>query len=142
MRRLSKLFVMVGAALMVAGSGPALEDGDKGEIRRVIEQQIDAFRHDDAAGAYAFAAPAIQRVMPSADEFLAMVKRSYPPVYRPRSFAFVEGRDGEAHGADQAVTIQAEDGTDWVALYSLAKQPDGAWRITGCVLVKAPGTLI
>jgi hypothetical protein len=36
--------------------------------------------------------------------------------------------------------VQDEAGADWLALYTLEKQPDGAWRITGCQLTKAPGT--
>ena len=46
------------------------------------------------------------------------------------------GDDGVALG----VTLQDEDGADWAALYSLEKQPDGAWRITGCRLTRAPGS--
>ena len=104
----------------------------------MIERQFDAFKRDDAAGAYGFASPTIQGMFPSQDAFMAMVQRAYPPVYRPRSFEFGPTREvGE--GLEQAVGIQDRSGNDWDAVYSLEKQPDGSWRISGCRLVKRPG---
>ncbi len=37
------------------------------------------------------------------------------------------------------MSLQDEAGIDWVALYTLQRQVDGQWRITGCQLKKAPG---
>ena len=144
-RALFGVAAMLAASLAVLGptvSGArAVEAADKSAIRSVIERQLDAFKHDDAPGAYAFAAPNIRRIIPSHDDFIDMVKRSYKPVYRPRSYAFGESRETDA-GLDQALNIQDEEGGDWVAVYSMEKQPDGSWNITGCALVKAPGTTV
>lgn len=135
MRRLAAL-VLLGA--LAAGPAAGLDDADREAVRGVISGQVEAIRRDDAAGAYAFAAPGIRRIFPSEDVFLEMVRRGYPPIYRQRRFAFgtiEETGDGLA----QAVDIQDEAGVDWVAKYTLERQPDGTWRITGCSLVKAPG---
>ena len=125
------------AALVPAGAG-ALEESDRAATRSAIEGQIDAFRRDDAAAAYAFASPVIQRMFLSEDRFLDMVREGYRPVYRPRSYDFGPLRE-TATGLEQAVSIQDADGVDWDAVYSLERQPDGAWRISGCRLVKRPG---
>ncbi len=124
--------------LLTGGAARALEEADRQAIQRTIERQIEAFRRDDAPGAYAFAAPSIQRMFPDDQGFLAMVRQGYKPVYRQRSLSFGETRDAP-DGPLQAVRLQDEDGVDWLAIYSLERQPDGSWRIAGCVLVREPG---
>lgn len=69
---------------------------------------------------------------------MALVREGYRPVYRPRRYAFVDTRETRA-GLDQAMEIQDEGGTDWIALYSLERQGDGSWRIAACRRVRAPG---
>ena len=131
-------------ALMVLGvlSGPALaaDEAARSQARATVERQIEAFRKDDAATAYAQAAPAIQNMFPSPDTFIAMVRSGYKPVYRARRFSIDRIEDAGDDNLALGVTLQDEDGVDWVALYSLEKQSDGEWRINGCKLVKAPGS--
>ena len=128
--------------LLVFGlAGPALaDDGARAAARAVITKQVEALGRDDASTAYAQAAPAIQELFPNADLFIGMVRNQYRPVYRHRSFVFGEGRDTGEAGVMQSVAIQDEYGVDWTAEYSLARDADGSWRITGCRLIKAPGT--
>ncbi len=122
-------------------SGPAAaDDGTREAARATITKQAEALGRDDAATAYAQAAPAIREIFPNADLFLGMVRDQYRPVYRHRSFVFGDGRDVDGTTVIQSVAIQDEDGVDWTAEYSLERGPDGAWRITGCRLIKAPGT--
>ena len=130
------------ALLLVLGvSGPAAaDDGAREAARATITKQAEALGRDDAATAYAQAAPAIQEIFPNADLFLGMVRNQYRPVYRHRSFVFGDGRDVDDTTVTQSVAIQDEDGVDWTAEYSLERGPDGTWRITGCRLIKAPGT--
>jgi hypothetical protein len=130
------------AFLLILGlSGSALaDDGARAEARAVIAKQVEAFGRDDAPTAYAQAAPAIRELFPNADLFIGMVRNQYRPVYRHRSFVFGEGRDTGEAGMVQSVAIQDEYGVDWTAEYSLVRGADGAWRITGCRLIKAPGT--
>ena len=130
------------ALLLVLGlAGPAAADeAGRAAARAVIAKQVEALGRDDAPTAYAQAAPAIQELFPNADLFIGMVRNQYRPVYRHRSFVFGEGRDTGAAGMVQSVAIQDEYGVDWTAEYSLARDADGSWRITGCRLIKAPGT--
>ena len=130
--RLVLLFV---AAL--CGSA-AFSDADRGSVQSVIERQLGAFRADDAATAYSFAAPEIRAMYPTQDTFMQMVQRLYPQVYRPRSYAFGELAE-KAGQLEQTVDIVDAEGVFWTALYTLARQPDGSWKITGCYLLKKPG---
>ncbi len=113
-------------------------DADRMAIQAVITAQIDAFRADDAARAYAHAAPSIQQIFPTPESFMAMVKQGYEPVYRPQSFRF--GQLGEDFS--QRVSIVGPDGRTYEALYTMQRQPDGTWRITGCSLLEIPGTAV
>ena len=104
----------------------------------MIEQQIDAFKRDDAAGAYSFAAPGIQQIFPTAEIFMQMVRKGYQPVYRPRSYAFGELTEIEGKLV-QPVQIVGPDEIPVTALYIMERQPDGSWKIGGCVLTRGPG---
>ena len=110
------------------------------DIRNVITSQIEAFKRDDAAGAYAFAAPVIQHIFPDEDVFIDMVKRGYPQVYRPKSYAFGTAQPTE-NAIAQTVILTDADGKQWQALYTLEKQPDGHWKISGCRILKADGVV-
>ncbi|MCJ2071375.1 DUF4864 domain-containing protein [Methylobacterium sp. J-030] len=125
--------------LVLAGPAAADEAG-RAAARAVIARQEQALGRDDAPAAYDQAAPAIRELFPNADLFIGMVRNQYRPVYRHRSFVFGEGRDTGADSVAQSVAIQDEYGVDWTAEYSLARDADGQWRITGCRLIKAPGT--
>lgn len=131
-------------ALLGSLSGPAraADDGDRSTGRDLITRQIEAFRHDDAASAFAFASPGIREMFGGSERsFLDMVQRAYPAVNRPRSFTFGPARDvGE--GFEQSLAIQDEQGADWDAVYSLERQPDGSWKISGCRMVKRPGEAV
>ena len=102
----------------------------------VIRSQIEALGRDDAAAAYSYAAPAIQEVFPQADVFMDMVRQSYAPVYRHKSFEFGEARAADGKIAQRVHIIDAE-GVPWEALYTLELEPDGSIKISGCVLLKA-----
>ncbi|MBY0295843.1 MAG: DUF4864 domain-containing protein [Methylobacterium sp.] len=126
--------------LMLALSPSLASEGvDRDAARAVIARQQEAFRRDDAAAAYAEAAPAIKELFGSPDRFVGMVREGYAPVYRNRSFAFDGDEELAGGGLAQRVRIQDLDGTDWIALYTLEREPDGSWKITGCRLLKAPG---
>lgn len=133
---------VVGIILLIcflAGvASPArASDADLATAQAIIRAQEQAFAHDDAKAAYSYAAPAIHVQFPDADEFIAMVRHGYAPVYRHKSFEFGEGRAGDGRIA-QTVRIIDADGNLWDALYTLEQEADGSWKITGCVL-KAVG---
>ncbi|HEV2541539.1 MAG TPA: DUF4864 domain-containing protein [Methylobacterium sp.] len=131
------LFLLLTGA--VAQADDAAHDTARKAARATIERQIDAFRRNDAAGAYAEAAPQIRNLFPSAETFIAMVAKGYAPVLRPRSYRFETAQETADDEIAQGVSLQDETGLDWVALYTLQRQADGQWRITGCQLKKAPG---
>ncbi|MDL2410219.1 DUF4864 domain-containing protein [Rhizobium calliandrae] len=98
----------------------------------LIEEQIDAFLHNDAAAAYSFAAPGIKALFPDKDTFFAMVKKSYQPVFHPGNYAFGKSRSID-NGAVvfQEVLITGLDDKDWTAIYEITRQPDGSYKING-----------
>jgi hypothetical protein len=128
------LFVLLVLAFGVgAGADAPADVAAQAAIHAVIGQQIEAFRHDDAPGAYALASPHIQALFGSADGFMAMVKRAYQPVYRPQSVTFgaLATEDGKL---TQTVQLVGPDGRAAEAHYTMEREPDGSWRIDGCTL--------
>jgi Domain of unknown function (DUF4864) len=118
----------------------ALSAEDEKKIRSVVQGQLDALAKDDAAKAFSFAAPNVREAFGTAPRFLAMVQHGYPVVYRPASVAFlkVEGKDKLAF---QRVQMTDQAGEPWLATYSLERQKNGLWRITGCSVVENRGRM-
>lgn len=114
------------------------EDPRRSAITEVIGAQLDAFKRDDAAAAFAIASPEIQAVFGSPETFLHMVAASYAPVYRPQATTFLDllEQDGMLI---QRVLFTGSEGGQVLALYTMLRQADGSWRIGGCVLVQASG---
>ena len=132
-----RVLVLLAAALLFpACAAMAFDDAERGQAQGIVREQVEAFSHDDAATAWSFASPSIQQMFPSPGMFLAMVAHAYPPVYRNKSFTFGEAKDDGKTLAQKARIVDA-DGVPWDALYTLEKQADGGWKITGCVLLKA-----
>ena len=110
--------------------------GDEDSIRAVIADQMAAFRRDDAAGAYSFATPKIQQQFGNAEIFLEMVRTGYRPVYRPSSVEFLDLVTVEGQLV-QRVYVIGPDGRPRTALYIMERQPDGSWKIDGCILTES-----
>jgi hypothetical protein len=123
-------------AFLLSLASPARAADDVAAAQTVIRSQVEALGRDDAATAYSFAAPAIRDMFPQADIFMDMVRQSYAPVYRHKSFEFGEARVSGGQIAQRVHIIDAE-GVPWEALYTLEQQPDGSVKIIGCVLLKA-----
>ena len=130
-----RALLLLATFLIGLGASPCAAD-DVGAAQSVIRSQEQAFSRDDSAAAYSHAAPAIQSVFPDAETFMAMVRNSYAPVYRHKSFEFGEARAADGKIAQRVHILDAE-GVSWEALYTLELQPDGSLKITGCVLLKA-----
>jgi hypothetical protein len=135
---------MVSLALSLATApGLAVNDAelaaaDREAIRQVISQQLDAFQRDDETEAFSYASPSIQAQFNTPAEFMRMVRSGYEAVYRPRSTRFLEAFviDGQVV---QPLEVVAPDASVVVAYYLMERQPDGTWRISGCVLGRAQG---
>ena len=109
------------------------------EFQRNIAGQIAAFNADDGATAYGFAAPVIQQSFPAPEAFMEMVKKGYPQVYRQKTYRFEDALADTAGRPGQKVRIVDLDGKNWIALYSMEKQADGSWKISGCYILPALG---
>lgn len=112
----------------------AAQDGD---IQGVIGAQIDAFKADDFDRAFSFAAPGIQQIFRTPDNFRQMVTQGYPMVWRPAKVQFL---DLTQRGAVQVQTVRIVDGAgrEHILAYSMIQTGLG-WRIAGVELLKAPG---
>lgn len=127
--------------VLILGFATSAVADDIAAAQSTIRSQTEAFGRDDADAAYSYAAPGIRDIFPRADIFMSMVRRSYAPVYRHKSFEFGDARS-VAGQIQQDVRIIDEDGEAWDALYTLEPQPDGSLKIVGCVLKKAPGQAV
>jgi len=117
-------------------AAPVRAADDVAAAQGVIRSQVEALGREDAAAAFSYAAPALQNVFQQPDIFMAMVRGSYAPVYRHKSFEFGEARTSDGQIAQRVHIIDA-DGVPWEALYTLEQQPDGSLKISGCTLLKA-----
>ena len=118
-----------------------LSESDEKKVRAVVQAQLKAFAADNAKQAFALAAPALQTQFGTPDNFMAMVRTSYPVVYAPANVAFLkpEAQDGDVI---QRVQMNDQQGKPWLAVYSLQQQKDKSWRISGCVIVQSRGRFV
>jgi hypothetical protein len=128
------------ALVAPAAAQPSVSAEDLAEIRAVINRQIDAFRRDDARGAFALASPAVQQTFGTPERFLDVVRAAYRPVYRPAALVFLEP---VVLGDDAVQPVQVTDsaGTLWLAYYAMQRQRDGSWRANGCHLAPPVKTI-
>jgi len=130
---LAVMFATPALAQEGSGANPAFQS--------VITHQLQAIAKDDAATAYSDAAPNVQMIFPSPDTFMNMVRGGYPPVYRNKQYGF-ESSGIDASGRNyQRVEILGADGESYEAVYFMEQQKDGTWKISGCVVVKAAGSV-
>jgi hypothetical protein len=106
----------------------------------VINRQIDAFRRDDAQGAFALVSPGVQHSFGTPERFLDVVRMAYRAVYRPANLQFLDLME---MGGDVVQQVQVTDhaGGVWVAYFSMQRQRDGSWRMDGCHLVQPVRTI-
>lgn len=142
--RVRRAFLLLLAAWAATCAGaqapvaPLLAPADWTEIRRVVIAQRDALVAGDGSAALGFAAPGIRAQYPTPAAFMAMVREGYPALIDAR---YAELLDGAVIGGDviQPLRLVLPDGGVRVALYTMQRQRDGAWRIAGCLV--APSTV-
>ena len=130
------MFAALTSAGVVAAKPLRLSSGDWRAVQVVIAKQMDAFRLDDGDGAFSLASPSVRQVFESADNFMEMVRTEYGAVYRPRNYRFLKPAilDGEPV---QPVEVIALDGAISIAVFSMERQPNRSWRISGCHLLES-----
>jgi len=139
-----RIFVALALALLATlafaqgGAGPSHPAAEWEKIRGVVAAQREALVAGDGERAFAIATPALRRQYGSAAAFMRMVRSGYQALVDARYVEFLEGAviDGSTI---QPLRLVMADGAVLVALYTMERQPDGAWRIAGCVI--APSTV-
>ncbi|WP_299609491.1 DUF4864 domain-containing protein [uncultured Tateyamaria sp.] len=126
---------MMGAVLAVGLAGAALAQGT--EIEGVIGGQIEAFKADDFEQAFTFAAPSIQGIFRTPENFGRMVTQGYPMVWRPADVTYLDLRE-EGGRYVQTVRIEDAEGAVHFLAYAMVETADG-WKIGGVQLLDAPG---
>ena len=143
-RAMPRLLAAIALMALQIGTTPAAASpftaADAAAVRTVVQAQLAAFAADDAARAFFYAAPNVRQATGTPDGFLAMVQRGYPVVYRPASVAFLKP-NGKNDDVIQRVQMTDADGESWLAIYSLQRQKNKTWRITGCSVVENKGRM-
>lgn len=130
--------LLVVVTLGFALTAPARAASDQEEIKTVIESQLNAFAKDDGVEAFTFAAPIVKGIFKTPEQFMAMVKQGYQPVYRNQNRIFGDVfQDGLGRPA-MRVVLTGADGKRYEALYAMEKQADGTWKIAGCTILAIP----
>ena len=125
-------------ALLLPSIAAQAEDARRAGILDVIDAQHRAFQRDNASAAFGFATPDIQAVFNTSTNFLKFVAEVYQPVYRPRAITYLDLIQ-ENGRLVQWILFNRPDDKQVLTLYMMARQPDRAWRISGCVLIKLMG---
>jgi hypothetical protein len=127
---------LAAIVLLAIASTAIAQSPQETAIRGVIARQLEAMNRGDGAAAFAQASPAIQSLFGDAANFMRMVERGYPQVYRSRSHRFLK-LDSTEGRLIQRVLIESDTGTV-VARYEMV-EIDGAWRINGCSIEQTEG---
>jgi Domain of unknown function (DUF4864) len=134
---MANLISKLSIAFIVAFLSFAAQAGSPGTpAQSAIDGQIRAFLADKDAEAYAFAAPNVRTFFPTVESFMGMVKGGYPQVHRPQNWDFGRTQTTDSGAVMQEVLITDMTGKNWAALYTVEKQSDGNWKITGVSLKK------
>lgn len=110
---------------------PQVRASDWKSIKQVISAQRAALIAGDGDKAFGYATPPLRAQFGDADTFMAMVHLGYPALLTARYTEFLEGAviDGLII---QPLRLVDADNSVRVALYTMEKQKNGAWRISGC----------
>ncbi len=112
-------------------------DRDSRRIRRLVRDQLSAFREGDSGKAFGLCTEAIRETFGSAAQLTDTIQRNYPALVDPRQVLFgdyIITPDG------LAVLLQLV-GRDLVsrdALYLVQRDLGGIWRINGCMMAPEP----
>ena len=141
LRHLRHMAALVLLLASVGAQAQPLSANDERTIIATVQAQLDAFAQDDAEKAFSFAAPNIQSMVVTADNFLAMVRTQYRVVYRPAAVVFIKPQ-GQRDNALLRVQMTDSDGAPWIATYALQRQSNATWRIAGCVISEAGDSMV
>ena len=140
MKAVTIVLELAGATLLVATASLAQPETDVKAAAEPIMKQLEAFRRDDYAAAYTFAAAEIKELFDRA-AFERMVKSGYPEIARS-TFAVIArsevGPDGHLY---VSVKIRGANGNSIEAVYDMVQEA-GGWRINGVATKPDPGLVL
>jgi hypothetical protein len=128
------------AVLLMAGFAQAQDESAPEQAwQAVITGQIEAFRANDAPGAFQYAAAPFQTAFPSAEAFLAtIIGTGYGPIAESTSHTFGSFTKLDEDSVAQEVMLTGKDLSRFEAIYVLTEEEIG-WRVSGVQLAKTPG---
>ena len=100
--------------------------------KKIISQQLEAFKVNDASKAYSFAAPFIKMRFEDPESFMSMVKDNYEPISNAKDFYFLKFKINNGNIYHQLQVI-SKSNQSYMATYSLIFIED-EWKISGCAL--------
>jgi hypothetical protein len=103
--------------------------GPKEDVQATIKGQFLAFLEGDVNRAFTYASSSIRSMFGTAQNFGAMVQRSYPMVWRSAGVTFLEHRETSL-GRTQDVKIVDVAGTAHYLRYFVTQTSSG-WKISG-----------
>ena len=101
----------------------------------IISTQIDAFKNSNVNKAYSFASPFIKSKFANAKIFGTMVKSSYPMIWAPIDYKFLEFTYFN-ESLIQRVLFIDENESMFIFDYELKNYGDDKWLINGVYQVK------
>jgi hypothetical protein len=108
-----------------------LSDIEQYRIREAIRGQIRALAARDAERAFAYLAPVTKDYFSEGTAFLRKLMVQIRPLVDASGYSFTDvGR--VATDAIQNVFLTDNEGREWLARFTLERQPDGSWGIKSC----------
>lgn len=100
-------------------------------IRSSIRDHFQAVTARDAERLYQTLTPAIKDYYSNSSNFLRVLTTQLKPLANARDFSFAK-IEREANDAVQSVILTGPKGREWIAIFKLQRQSDGAWGIMEC----------
>lgn len=134
-RLAAPLLLVLGFLAPTLARADILSPADQDKVREVIAAQFSAFADDDADKAFSLASPGVRESVGSSGMLLAMVRGSYPMVYRPVTITYLKHPATEDGPTLQLVQVTDSDGKAWIAIFTMEKEQE-SWRISGCLVAE------
>lgn len=118
-----------------------LSDVELNGIRAAIRGQLVALAARDADKAFSYLAPGIQDFFAKPAAFLRKLTADLKPLANATGYAFAD-IEREATDAIQSVVLADGSGQEWLARFTMERQPDGRWGIKRCIVEPSTGNRI
>ena len=139
-RVLAGLLLAASLAVLAARAGTAQSRSRRADARRCARWSRPSSRPSPTTTASAPSPtprPRSAQMFGTPERFLAMVRASYPVVYRPSAVVFLHPARVEGQLV-QGVHLTDAGGALWLAVYRSSASPTQSWRISGCDVQPAP----